>query len=92
VLVSDVERLKQFGRFKQHAEEVLGLRECPPDRSDRVQVSARAVERWRGIDAEVLSPRQVPEVEESLLALLSDGMMTWTRSSMARESEDLQGR
>jgi hypothetical protein len=85
-LVSDVERLKSYNpKFREYAAQELGLRECHPDSSSRVVVSANVVEKWSGWSAEPAAQLQEEDSPIRRVAELGDQVWSWSTPSMARE-------
>ncbi len=85
-LVSEVERLKSYNPKFREASQEMGLRECHPDSSSRVVVSAHVVEKWSGWSAE---PADEPQEEDSSIrrmAELGERVLSLSTPSMARES------
>jgi hypothetical protein len=81
-----VERLKSYNlEFLEHASQEFGLRECHPDSSSRVVVSAHVLEKWAGWSAEpvVEPPEEVSSIR--LAAELGERVLSWSTPSMARE-------
>jgi len=86
-VMSEVEKLKRYGRLREYAEVKLGLRECPPDRSARMVVSPRALERWRDLleeDKAGQEDRLCPP-SERLMAVVAEKVVSWSSVSLARE-------
>ncbi|HNY26161.1 MAG TPA: hypothetical protein PLA90_05065 [Candidatus Sumerlaeota bacterium] len=85
-LVSEVERLKCYNLKFREASQELGLRECHPDSSSRVVVSASVIEKWSGWSAE---PADEPQEEQDSsirkAAELGERVLSWSTPSMARE-------
>jgi cell division protein FtsL len=86
LLVAEVERLKHYETIRDYAETKLGLRECLPNQTRRVVVSADTVAKWSDAAAALAVPADGTErAKGSWLQALGEKAVEFSSVSMARE-------